>query len=111
MTATMQVLMSVFTIAGFVLAKVHTYMSSPVGRDVLKLLGEAADQHAKVQAHGKLKALFSHNTALFKDLAVMKHSADDGAHKAGGSTSDAELEAVVAQAKALYLSNKQQQFK
>ena len=101
MTPTLQILMSVFTIVGFVLAKVHTIMASPVGKDVLKLLGEAADQHTKLQAHGKLRALFGHGTALFQDLAAVRHAVDDGAQKAD---TDAGLEAVLAQAKAMYLA-------
>lgn len=106
MTTTMQILMSVFTIAGFVIAKVHTILASPVGRDVMKVLAEAADQHQKVQAHGKLQALTHHGAALFKDLASVKHAADEGAKQAGGETVDAEMQAVIEQAKALYLAQK-----
>lgn len=106
MSTTIQVLMTVFTLAGFLIAKLHTILSSPVGRDVMKLLAEAATQQEKVQAHSKLHILSSHGSALFRDLATIRHAADVGAQKAGGETVDKELEAVLAQAKALYLSNK-----
>ena len=106
MNTTMQILMSVFTIAGFVIAKVHTILSSPVGRDVMKVLAEAANQQEKAQAHGKLRAIASHGKALFSDLAIIKHAADNGAQQAGAGSVDAEMEAVIAQAKALYLSQK-----
>lgn len=110
MGTTVQLLMSGFAIAGFILAKLHTILSSPVSRDVMKLIAEAADQQQKVEAHGKLANLAKHGTSLFKDLAAIRHkaldSANHGAQVAGATSADAELEAVLAQAKALYLANK-----
>ena len=104
---TVQTLMSVFAVAGFAIAKLHTFLSSPVSGAVLKVIGEAASQQQQVEAHSKLRSLMVQGAALFKDLPAIRQAADSGAQAAGATTADVELEAVLSQVREIYRERQQ----
>lgn len=107
MSTTLQILMAIFSVAGFAIAKLHTWMASPVGSDVMKVLAAAVEQQHAVQAHGKLMGLGRHGLSLFKDLAAVRHAVDQGQAAASGvGDGDAELKKLIAEATAAYQARK-----
>lgn len=109
MSTTVQILMAVFSVAGFAIAKLHSWACSPVGGDVLKVIAEAVEQQQKITAHGKVKAIATHGVALFRDIAAVRHAAERGqADAAAGVAPDVELQEIIEQATAAYRAKKAQ---
>lgn len=97
MSTTIQILMAAFTVAGFAIAKLHTFLSSPVGSDVMTAIFETAQHQQKMQGHAKLARLAQHSNGLLHNLALAKSAADQGVQAAGGANVNAELQAALAQ--------------
>lgn len=88
--STAQILLSIFTVVGYAIGRLHAWMSSPITKDVAKVLADVAQQLKTIQGHQKLQQLAQGAAAVAQTLPKI----DSALYPTGGSSTPPPLPAT-----------------
>lgn len=71
MSTTIQILLGVFTVAGYAIGHLHAWMASPIGAEVMKAAEQVVATQKLLQGHAKLQALAQGGIAVANSIPAI----------------------------------------